>query len=267
MTEPIHRLPPSARRTSGGTPLEFADILVGTYGPFARTVFRHTVLFIFRLFFRLKVEGVENVPQTGPLIIVSNHLHNLDPVMLVAAMPRATHFMAKAEAFAVPVIGAIMRWGGAFPVERGKMDRRALRRAEATLDQGIALGIYPEGTRSPTLALKEPFAGAGLFVLRSGAPVVPVIITGSERLPGNGKKGTLAPGVVYPEPGHRGVRLRFGKPFHVPREIDGRRISAAEAADLMMLELAKMLPAPYRGVYSHRVVDKENPRPTTPAAD
>jgi 1-acyl-sn-glycerol-3-phosphate acyltransferase len=252
MSDDKHDLPPAGERTSGGKTDEFADLTIGTHRKVGRWLFASFLIGVFRLF-GLRIQGRENIPATGPLIVVSNHLHNADPVILAAAMPRPIHFMAKAEAFEVPVIRRILRWGGAFPVQRGKMDRWAMRRAEATLEQGIVLGIYPEGTRSRTLSLKEPLGGAGLFLLRSGAPVLPVIITGSERLPGNGKKGKLAPGVVMPDPGHRGVRLRFGKPVIIPREIDGRRISAAEASDLMMLELARMLPPSYRGIYGDRV--------------
>jgi 1-acyl-sn-glycerol-3-phosphate acyltransferase len=229
------------------------DLRLISHRPMTRRFVRWAFLNFYRIAFRLRIEGLDLVPPTGPLIVISNHLHNVDPLIVGVTMPRATHFMAKAEAFKNPILRQILKWGGAFPVERGKMDRTAIRRAEETLKQELALGIYPEGTRSRTRSLKEPMAGAGLLALRSGAPVLPVVITGSERLPGNGSKGKIAEGAVPPDPGHTGVRLKFGPTFTVPREIDGRKLSSAEAADFMMIELAKMLPPDYRGIYADRV--------------
>lgn len=231
----------------------FGDFNEGTMRPFTRRVLRRVLLSIFRIALGFRIEGLENVPRTGPFILISNHLHNLDPLLTQTSMLRNAHFFTKQEAFKFPVIGQIAHWAGGFPVDRGKPDRWAIRRAEATLEQGIPVGIYPEGTRSITLGLQKGFAGAGLVALRSGATVVPSTITGSERMPFNGKKGKLHAGMKWPDPGHKGVVVRFGEPFVVPRELNGKRLSADEATDLMMIELARMLPTDYRGVYADRV--------------
>ena len=198
----------------------------------------------------LKIEGLENVPPSGPIIVIGNHLHNADPVLLSVAFPRPLHFMAKKEAFSVPLIGSIIRRVGAFPVNRGNADRGAIRRAEATLSQGIALGIFPEGTRSVTRSLQPAHPGAALIALRSGAPVLPCGITGSERLPFNGSKGGRRQSPVAPSTATDGVRIRFGVPFVVPREPDGGRLSTEEATQLMMAEVARLLPVHYRGHYT-----------------
>jgi 1-acyl-sn-glycerol-3-phosphate acyltransferase len=239
----------------------FGDLNEGTLRPFTRRILRRALLTLLRLAFGLQIEGLERMPATGPAILISNHLHNLDPLMTQVAITRNCHFFVKQEAFKYPVFRSIARWAGGFPVDRGKPDRWAIRRAEAALQQGIAVGIYPEGTRSTTLGLQKGFSGAGLIALRSGAPVVPSIITGSERMPFNGKKGKLHAGMTMPDPDHKGVRVRFGEPFIVPRELNGKRLTAEEATDLMMIELAKMLPPDYRGVYADRVDDA----PTLPA--
>lgn len=190
-----------------------------------------------------RVTGLRYVPRSGPLIIVSNHLHNLDPLVVCTAIPRPLHLMAKAELFDVPVLGGLIRLSGAFPVERGRADRRAIRQAEATLAQGIAFGIFPEGTRSVTGAMSKPLAGGALIALRSGAPVVPVAIIGTEFLPFNGSK---APKRRF----RRAVRVMIGEPFTVPRMVDGERLTSEGATDLMMRRVAALLPEQYRGTFA-----------------
>lgn len=228
----------------------FDDVERGTLHGAPRQVLRWGVIHSLGPLLRWRIEGLEHVPESGAVIVVSNHLANADPLLLAAAFPRALHFMAKKEAFEVPIIPHVIRRVGTFPVDRGKADRRAIRRAEATLAQGVAVGMFPEGTRSATRALSRAYPGAALLALRTGAPVLPVAITGSERLPGNGGKGRRKDGMPEPDPGHPGVLLRFGQPFDLPRELDGRRLRADEATDLMMAEIARLLPPVYRGVYA-----------------
>lgn len=206
----------------------------------------HTVRWVIKLGFRIvtgyAVRGEDLVPAQGPFLLVVNHLHNVDPVLAAISCPRSVHFMAKKELFAVPVIGPAIRLVGAFPVDRGRADRSAIRRAKATLEQGIALGMFPEGTRSKSGGLKEGLPGAGMIAVQSGAPIVPMAITGSDRLPGNGagnKRGRF----------RRGIEVRMGAPFHLQTPDDGSRLTAAAATEQIMRALAEVLPADYRGVY------------------
>jgi len=198
------------------------------------------------------VEHAERAPVGGALV-VSNHLHNADPVLTTIAYPFPIHYMAKKEVFRIPVIKWVLRWVGSFPVDRGKADRNAIRRAEAALERGIAIGMYPEGTRSVTRALASAHAGVGLLALRNDVPILPVVVTGTERLPFNGAKGRAQESVPMPNPGHKGVRILFGEPFRIPREVDGRKVSAEEAADRIMIEIARLLPPDYRGFYADRI--------------
>ncbi len=233
-----------------------------------RRIVRAALLAVVRPLLRLHLEHLERIPPTGPLIVYSNHLHNADPVLMVMAFPRPIHYMAKKEVFGVPVIRTIVRMVGAFPVDRGKADRSAIRRAEAALAAGVAVGMFPEGTRSETLALRQAHAGTGLLALRNDVPVMPVAITGTERLPFNGAKGRLQSQRRMPDPGHRGVRIVFGEPFRIPREIDGRRVTPDEATEMMMIKLAQMLPPDYRGVYAAKVVATVGQEPVpVPASD
>jgi len=193
----------------------------------------------------LRLIGVENVPHEGALLVTSNHLSNADPIILEAAFPRPLFFVGKSELFRNPFFRWVLHRFGGIPVERGTPDRAAIRRARAVLDQGIALGIYPEGVRSKTVALVKGLPGAGLIALQSNAPVLPVAVWGTEFFPVN---GDLPP--RRPKNLPRGVTVRFGLPFHVPERVDGKRVTAEEATRLIMVRIAELLPERYHGVYA-----------------
>ena len=239
------------------TPPGTVDLTRGTLrGPCFRAA-RGALLALLVPLLRLRIEGMEHVPRSGPVVVVANHLHNADPVVLSVAFPRPLHFMTKKEAFANPFTAAIARRVGAFPVDRGKADRGAIRHAEAALAQGIAVGIFPEGTRSVTQALRRAYPGAALIALRSGAPVLPVAITGTEWLPFNGSKGRPPRRTSASRTRPPGVRVCFGPPFVLSRE--EQKLSTETATDRIMAEIAALLPAAYRGDYA----TAGEPHPTT----
>lgn len=221
------------------------DLREGTISEFWRAVVIGVVRRVVGSALPLRVHGVENVPPDGPLIVVSNHLSNADPPILIVAFPRPLFFMGKAELFRNPILGWLVRKFGGFPVERGTADRAALRHALNVLNQDIALGIFPEGGRSKTGALRPGLSGVGLLALQSGAPVLPVGLIGTEVYPVNGDWPLRRPPGIP-----RGVAVRFGKPFAVPKQVDGKRVTADEATRLIMTRVAELLPEPYRGVYS-----------------
>ena len=188
------------------------------------------------------VEGRENVPRRGPLVVCANHFATLDPPMVPAYLPRAdTWNMAKSEYFRKPLMRWIFTRYHAFPVVRHSADRAALRRAFDLLKAGQVLIIYPEGTRIESGELARPEPGAGFIAQKAGCPVLPVALTGTrECLP----KGSRWPRRVP-------VTLRFGKPFLLPqRRPNGERISHEEASDAIMLAIAELLPPEMRGRYS-----------------
>lgn len=205
---------------------------------------RALLLAILRLTIGLKIHGLENMPKSGGVLVVANHLHNADPLVIAVACPRPLHFMAKRELFEVPIIRSILRYGGAFPIDRGHPDRWAIRRSEETLRQGVVLGMFPEGTRSTTGSMKKALAGAGLIGRRGNAPVVPVAVMGTEHLPFNGKRSRVEGRRTF-----RGATVIFGEPFALPREIGGKRLSAEDASAFMMRRVAALLPEQYRGLY------------------
>jgi 1-acyl-sn-glycerol-3-phosphate acyltransferase len=188
-----------------------------------------------------QVEGVENVPRTGPLIVCPNHSGTIDPPLVPAFLPRSdTWSMAKSEFFTNPFARRLFSMYHAFPVVRHSADRTALRRSFDLLKAGHVLIMYPEGRRVDAggLAVAEP--GAGFIAQRAGCPVLPVALTGTaECLP----KGARWPRRVP-------VTLRFGRPFHV-RSVrpDGRRVTHQEGSEAIMLAIAELLPPEQRGAF------------------
>ena len=205
---------------------------------------------IAHLFFRTWTKwervGLEHLPKSGGVILVSNHLASADPPMLAAAMyPRWPKFMGKLELFQKGFIGYLFAMCGTFPVRRFEADLGALREAERLLAQGEIVAILPEGHRSETAEMNEAYPGAALIALRSGAPVAPAAITGSQEL----RRGWR---VFFQRPR---VRVVIGEPFVIEHDGAAKR-EAVEAAHLrIMREVAGRLPAAYRGVYRERFPD------------
>jgi 1-acyl-sn-glycerol-3-phosphate acyltransferase len=135
---------------------------------------------LMRTWFRIRVEGAGHIPAGGPVILASNHRSNMDPVLLAAAVRRPVTFMAKAELFVWP-LGWILRLIGQFPVQRGGIDREALRQTSAVLARGGVLGLFPEGTRGDG-GFSSMHPGLAYIVLRERCPVLPVAIFGTERV-------------------------------------------------------------------------------------
>jgi 1-acyl-sn-glycerol-3-phosphate acyltransferase len=186
---------------------------------------------LMRLFFRLESRGREHVPLTGPLLLVSNHVSLLDPPLVGASAPRPLYFLAKEELFRVPLLGRLIHGVNARPVKRDGTDTRALKMALRLLGEGHAILIFPEGTRGRGGRLGEGKAGAGMLAVMSGAPVVPVHVSGSDR--------ALPPGRALPRPAK--VRVVFGPPLHFkPGTGEARKESYREASAEMMRAIAQL---------------------------
>lgn len=235
----------------------------GTIRGRPRKVVRAFVVGLFSLLFRLRIKHIERVPRNLGTLVVANHIHNADPILLNAAHPEPIHFMCKKEAFAYPGIKQILNWTGSYPVDRGKSDRWAIKRSLAALNNGIDIAMFPEGTRSRVFALQKGHPGAGMLALTANAVVQPVAITGTERLPFNGSKGR-ATGELARNPGHKSSQILYGEPFRIAREVDGVRVTAEQATDLMMVEIARLLPPDYRGFYADKVEDESIRRARLP---
>jgi 1-acyl-sn-glycerol-3-phosphate acyltransferase len=160
------------------------------------------------LLYRVRVTGRKNVPRRGGLILAPNHFSQMDHFFAGVYLPRKIRFMAKSQLFGPPVLTAILKHGGVFPVRRGHRDEEAMKTAFTLLDQGEMVLIYAEGGRSRSGELGEPKRGIGRIALESGAPVVPVAIHGSAAV----RKWKR---LRFPQ-----VTIEFGKPISFPAEKD-----------------------------------------------
>ncbi|MDK2820244.1 MAG: 1-acyl-sn-glycerol-3-phosphate acyltransferase [Clostridia bacterium] len=135
-----------------------------------------------RFICRWKVQGQENVPLEGPVIIISNHISLLDPVAIGVALPRVINYMAKEELFHIPILKSIIKGLKAFPVRRGQSDRNALKAALKVLHENEVLGLFPEGKRSKDGKLNNFQNGAALLALKTGATIVPVALKNTNKV-------------------------------------------------------------------------------------
>ncbi len=131
----------------------------------------------FLIVYRLKAQGLNNIPAEGPVIICANHISLLDPPLVGTPLSRRVSYMAKAELFKIPILGAMIKNYGAFPVKRGGVGKETIRTALKLLNEGALMGIFPEGTRNNTTGMGKK--GAASLALRSGAVVVPAAIIGN----------------------------------------------------------------------------------------
>jgi 1-acyl-sn-glycerol-3-phosphate acyltransferase len=198
--------------------------------------------FASRLLWRARIEGVEHLPRTGSFIVVANHCSNLDPLMMGWAtghqIGRVVHFMAKIEMRGWPIIGWLATQSGVYFVRRGEGDRAAQRFSLETLAAGEPIAMFPEGTRSRNGRLKDGKGGAALIAMRSGAPLVPAAVSGTHRIfPGRSRWPRLTR-----------VAIKFGEPFVLPHQPDGRldRAELARGTERIMSAIEALLPPEQR---------------------
>ncbi len=139
---------------------------------------RGALLLFMRVLFRIEHTGMENIPGSGPLIIVANHVTYFDPFWVAVRVYRTLRFMAWDKIFGIPVAGRVFRWFGAFPVSLDNPESSAFKTALGVLQKGEALMIFPEGGRSPDGRLMHFKPGAARLALRTGAAILPVAVHG-----------------------------------------------------------------------------------------
>lgn len=206
--------------------------------------FYHFANFVFRMFFRVvfdyRIEGLENVPPHGPLIVAINHTSFTDPLMAGAFIPRHIIMMAKAELFEKPLFRYLIAWYGAFPVRRGAGDLSAMRRSLQVLGEGKALLVAPEGTRSDDGRLQPGKEGTALLALRTGAAILPVALWGAKDMWRNLRRLRRTR-----------VHMVIGKPFRLPvQKTRPSREELRQLTDEIMRHIAVLLPPELRGAYA-----------------
>ena len=157
---------------------------------------------LFRKVFNIGISGVENIPLRGPYIVASNHRSHLDPPVLNSAFPEPLVFLAKEELFKPP-LGWFIKHMRAVPLKRSAKDIETLEMTLGLLKSGCPVAIFPEGTRARPREFLRPKPGVGLLAVKSGVPVIPVLIEGTDSVFPKGK--------MYPKPGHP-IRVIVGEP-------------------------------------------------------
>jgi 1-acyl-sn-glycerol-3-phosphate acyltransferase len=209
----------------------------------------HWVYYFGRVLIRLLVfpvgnwhiKGKENVPASGPLLIVCNHLHLADPPIVAASIPLKCVFMAKEDLWQNGWSRFWVENFGSFPVRRNGIDRKALHTAEYWLKRGVSLIMFPEGARSKDARLQPALPGAALIASRLGIPVLPVSINGTEKLKN-------LKWCVFHRPT---ITVTIGKPF-IPPFGDGKltREQRYKLMNDIMMKIAALLPPEYHGAYA-----------------
>ncbi|MBI2822463.1 MAG: 1-acyl-sn-glycerol-3-phosphate acyltransferase [Acidobacteria bacterium] len=137
---------------------------------------------LFRLLFRIQYVGIENLPKTGPVLIVPNHQTYFDPLFVGAALPRSVRYMAMKKLFRWRPIASLLRFYGAFPVATRSADKGAIKACLQFLKAGEMILIFPEGGRTQDGKLQDFFQGFARIALLQQAPIVPVTISGAHRI-------------------------------------------------------------------------------------
>ena len=222
-----------------------------TYYPIARAM----RLFAFLYFPRLKIAGAKHVPRRGALIFVSNHIDYLDPVILIGVIPRRAVFLAMQNLFDWPVIGIFARMIGALPVRDEGSSLELARTTLQHLRDGEAIVVFPEGELSAEHALQPASSGAAMLAYRANCPIVPIAVTGTERVswPWLFARPLLGPKIT----------VRFGEPFRLA-PIDRLSSTALkQSTDEIMHHVAELLPPQYRGVYAENREQRDELRRTS----
>jgi len=214
---------------------------------------------------RPKIEGLENIPRSGPAILASNHLAVMDSFYLPLVVRRRITFLAKAEYFTgTGLKGWLSRWFfnavGQVPIDRTDADsaQAALRTAERLLGEGKLLCMYPEGTRSPDGRLYKGKTGMGRLALQTGVPVIPVAMIGTNVV--------NPPGTTMLRFGR--VSVRFGKPMDFSRfeGMAGNRFIERTVTDEVIYELMGLTGQEYVDIYAATVKERSNGAESTSEA-
>ena len=209
----------------------------------ARRFFRHFTRVIMKLlkflFLDATITGMQNFPKRGPALVVINHLGDADAVLLGASIPYMIDAMGKIELYDHRFVGPVFRAYGIIWVHRGRPDRKALRAALDGLAQGRLITIAPEGRQSVIGGLEDGNEGAAFLALKSGVPIIPIAMTGTENdhIFGHMKQLKRAQ-----------VSLSVGKPFYLTEQAN-RQAMLQEGTRQIMESLASLLPESYRGNY------------------
>lgn len=207
-----------------------------------KTLVNRITFFLLGIYFfcvmKIKINGLENFPKTGGVILVANHLSNYDPLLMIYLMPRPVLFMTKASLFKNPIMGEFYRQLGGFPINRGEKDEWAINYVHNILTTGKVLGIYLEGTQSRNGALQKTKIGTAYMAIRANCPIVPMAINGTQQ-------------VLSQFPKRTEVTFNIASPIYPDPDINPEALT-----DKVMYSIAAMLPPKMQGDYKNLTADK-----------
>ncbi|MCB6568272.1 1-acyl-sn-glycerol-3-phosphate acyltransferase [Eubacterium limosum] len=164
------------------------------------------------ILYNIHVEGEENIPETGGVVLCPNHISNYDPLAVATHMKRQVHFLAKAELYKNFIVRKVLLAVGTIPVDRGKVSLETLKESLRVLKNGEILGIFPEGTRVKNGERKKPMEGFVVFALKTKSPILPVHIEGEYKFRGK-------------------INIKFGKPIEL-NEYYGKKVKPEEMSKI-----------------------------------
>lgn len=164
------------------------------------------------ILYNIHVEGEENIPKTGGVVLCPNHISNYDPLAVATHMKRQVHFMAKAELYKNFIVRKVLLAVGTIPVDRGKVSLETLKESLRVLKNGEILGIFPEGTRVKNGERRKPMEGFVVFALKTKSPILPVHIEGEYKFRGK-------------------INIKFGKPIEL-NEYYGKKVKPEEMSKI-----------------------------------
>jgi 1-acyl-sn-glycerol-3-phosphate acyltransferase len=204
--------------------------------------FLHLLVTLLRLWTgNLRIEGRENVPMQGGVILACNHPGGVDVIIVSYSSPRQVYYMAKEELFKIhPALSWLLFKVGAFPVRRGRNDVGAIATSVAIVKQGKVLGMFPEGTRDHDRGLTRGRTGAVRIALATGTPIVPCALVGMGQFNRQWQNPLRRPKAI----------MRFGKPIYFDKVEGSNAPFLQKHTDTVMFAIAEMLPAELRGIYT-----------------
>lgn len=164
------------------------------------------------ILYNIHVEGEENIPETGGVVLCPNHISNYDPLAVATHMKRQVHFMAKAELYKNFIVRKVLLAVGTIPVDRGKVSLETLKESLRVLKNGEILGIFPEGTRVKNGERRKPMEGFVVFALKTKSPILPVHIEGEYKFRSK-------------------INIKFGKPIEL-NEYYGKKVKPEEMSKI-----------------------------------
>jgi 1-acyl-sn-glycerol-3-phosphate acyltransferase len=227
----------NAAITSGAANVPRVPWRTAVFRALARPVFR----ILFRILSRVEIEGVGNIPRSGPYLVACNHISIYEPPLVLAFWPTTLEVAAAIDVFDRPQQGNLVRLYGSLPVHRGAFDRRLIETMVGMLEAGRSVLIFPEGGRSHSPGLRQAWQGTSYVAVRAGVDVIPVAVSGTEVL-----------GEAIRTHHRTRLRLVIGKGIPTP-SIDlhkpERRSALLTHTEQIMRSIAGLLPEGYRGVY------------------